>query len=61
VGDGGQDENRRKDRRSEAPSDAAHHYDQTSSVQFLGLGNLTDEEKTMLTETEKHNLKGQPH
>ncbi|WP_165420984.1 filamentous haemagglutinin family protein [Bradyrhizobium sp. Leo170] len=56
-GNGDQDETSRKDRRSDASGGL--RYDQNSSVQFVGLGNLTSEEKVQLTERERHNLKGQ--
>jgi filamentous hemagglutinin family protein len=65
VGFGGVDQEdqnggqQQKDRRGENLEDGLHHYDQTSSVQFLGLGPLSEDEKARLSAAEKHNLKDQ--
>jgi Filamentous haemagglutinin family outer membrane protein len=58
-GDGSTDDDLRRDRRSEAPVDAGHHYDKNSSVQFLGPGKLSAAEKTELTEGEQKKMVGQ--
>jgi hypothetical protein len=59
IGYGGGDGTAGQDLRDEDRHKTGRHYDQNSSVQFLGLGKLSANEKKDLTETEKRNLKGQ--
>jgi filamentous hemagglutinin len=56
-GDSQQQDAPQKDRRSDASD--AHHYDSKSSVQFLGLGNLSENQSAQLTSSERQNLKNQ--
>jgi len=56
-GDSQQQDQSPKDRRSDASD--VHHYDSKSSVQFLGLGALSENQSAQLTPVERQNLKNQ--
>jgi hypothetical protein len=56
-GDNHQQDQQRKDQRSDASDGVVHHYDSNNSVQFLGLGALSENQSAQLTPTEKQNLK----
>ena len=65
IGNGGgdgenqQQDQQRKDQRSDASDSAVHHYDRNSTVQFLGLGVLSENQSARLTPAERQNLKNQ--
>lgn len=52
-------EQQRKDQRSDASDNRVHRYDSSSSVQFLGLGALLEDQSAQLTATERQSLKDQ--